>query len=64
MEESAWLTVRQFLSRHDKQIGRTKLYELIKAREIPFVRIGRKVLLPADLLDRLLVPTNRDQDLK
>jgi excisionase family DNA binding protein len=50
-----WLTVAQFLAKYEGKVGRTMLYEKIKDRTVPSVRLGRKILIPSDALDRLLV---------
>jgi excisionase family DNA binding protein len=42
VEEVAWVL----------QIGRTKVYELIGAGELPVVRIGRSVRVPRHWLER------------
>ena len=53
-----FLTPRQFLQAHPG-LRRTKLYEDLKASRIPHVRLGRKLLIPADALDRMIaVPTD------
>jgi len=49
-----WLTVKEFLSRYKGRISRNTLYDRVADNSIPAVRLGRKVLLPADALDRLL----------
>lgn len=50
-----WLTVSEFLEEHRGRISRNRLYELIKSRTVPYCRLG-KILVPADLLDRMAVP--------
>lgn len=53
--ETDFVPVPEFLRRNPGLIGRTTLYELVKARRIPHVRIGRKVLIPTNLLSLLVI---------
>ena len=48
-----WLTPRQFLQRHSS-VHRSWLYEHLRDGSLPHIRLGRKILLPADAWDRLL----------
>ena len=54
MEGQRWSTVNEFLDAHKGHIGRSSLYERLRDRSIPSIRIGRKILIPSDALDRLL----------
>jgi excisionase family DNA binding protein len=54
MERRQWLTVNEFLEAFKGQVGRSSLYEHLRDGSLPSVRIGRKILIPADALDRLL----------
>ncbi len=55
-----FLTPRQFLAANPG-VRRTKLYEDVRASRIPHVRLGRKVLIPADALDQIVsMPVGRD----
>ena len=49
-----WLTVNEFLTAQQGRIGRSSLYERIHEGSIAHIRIGRKILIAADALDRLL----------
>ena len=49
-----WLTVSEFLERHKGLIGRSSVYDRIRDHTIPSVRLGKKILVPADALERLL----------
>lgn len=49
-----WLTVKKFLAAHEGILGRTALYERIRDGTLPSIRLGRRILLPADALDTLL----------
>ena len=50
-----WETPKEFLARHEGRFGRTKLYDWIRSGVIPSVRLSsKKILVPADALDRLL----------
>jgi len=46
-----WLTVKQAMDRY--QIGRTKLYSMLKNGQLVAIKCGRKTLLNRDLNDRL-----------
>lgn len=49
-----WKTVPQFLREHKGLVAKNLIYSAIRAGTIPSVRLGRKILIPADCLDRLL----------
>ena len=49
-----YLAVDEFLRRHKGLIGRTLFYEAVQRSEIPHVRVGRRILVPEDALDRML----------
>ena len=60
MEDTAqinWLTVAEFRSRFP-QVGRSLVYDAVKRGELPSIRIGGKILIPGDALDRLLEKQN------
>jgi len=48
------LTVRIPIAMRMTGIGRSKLYQLIKAREIETVKIGSSTLIPVESLRRLI----------
>lgn len=52
---TSWLTPRQFLELHKGKLGRNSLYDHIRDKTVPSVRLGRKILIPADALERMLV---------
>ena len=54
LQGTEWLTGAEFLVRNKGRIGRTKFYDLLAEGTIPSVRIGRKFLVPANALDRML----------
>ena len=47
-----WLTVEEF--RQQSRLGRNTVYNAIRTNQIPHVRVGRRVLIPADSLERLM----------
>ena len=57
VELRKWFTVAEF-RRIYPQIGRTLVYESIRNRRLPSVKIGGKILIPSDALDRLLEEQN------
>lgn len=48
-----WLTVNQFRERIP-QFGKNLVYQAVRDGRLPSVRIGSKILIPSDALDRLL----------
>lgn len=56
MNESSstrYLPIEDFRRQHG--LGRERVYRAIERGEMPHVRIGRKILIPSDALDRILV---------
>ena len=60
LQVSNWLTPRQFLELHKGKLGRNTLYEHIRDKTVPSVRLGRKILIPADALERMLETGSRE----
>lgn len=59
-----YLSPEAWLRQHPGTIGRTPFYEALRRGELPHVRIGRRYLVPDDLLDLLLVAKrSSEQDL-
>ena len=55
--ERAWLTVDEFwrdARRRGFPLGRSGAYEAIRRGEVPHVKVGRRIAVPRDALDRLL----------
>ena len=50
-----WLTVREFLTLHQGMVSKNTVYDRIRDKTLPSIRLGRKILIPADALDRVLV---------
>jgi excisionase family DNA binding protein len=59
-----WLSVKDFLERHRGQIGRSSVYDRIKDKSLPAVRLGRRILIPADALERLLAEAGQREGAK
>jgi excisionase family DNA binding protein len=55
-----WLTVEEF--RRQSRLGRNTVYNAIRANHIPHVRVGRRILIPADSLERLMKEANANPD--
>ena len=49
-----WLTVAEFVAKFNGRVSRNFVYERIREGSIPSIRIGRKILIPSDALDRLM----------
>ena len=65
---SRYLSVDEFVEQNRREgrtvLGRTATYDALRRGELPHVRIGRKILVPDDALDRMLAaqheaPTNK-----
>ena len=48
-----WLTVSEFRARH-RSLGKNLIYEAVRKGQIASIRVGGKILIPSDALDRLL----------
>ncbi len=60
MENTAqihWLTVSEFRGRFP-QMGRSLIYEAVRRGELSSVKIGGKILIPSNALDRLFEQQN------
>ena len=60
MENTAqirWLTVSEFRGRFP-QMGRSLIYEAVRRGELSSIRIGGKILIPSNALDRLFEQQN------
>lgn len=53
-KDRIWLSSSAFLKQHEGLIGRNAFYEGVRRGEIPHIKLGRKILVPSDALDRLL----------
>ena len=54
-----WLTVREFTERY--KLGKNLVYESVRDSRIPSIRVGGKILIPSDALDRLLEDRNTNE---
>jgi excisionase family DNA binding protein len=54
LEVPEWTTVPKFLERHQGLISKNTLHNWIRQGCVPHLKIGRKILLPEDALDRML----------
>ncbi len=57
--QTEWITVPEFIDQHRRRLGRSWVYERIRDGTIPSLRIGRKILVARDALDRLAEEGNR-----
>ena len=48
-----WLTVEEF--RQQSRLGRNTVYNAIRANHLPHVRVGRRILIPGDSLQRMMM---------
>ena len=54
-QEKKWYTVDEFLAANPGMFGRSALYEALRDKRMPSVKVGRKILIPANALDQMLV---------
>lgn len=53
-QQLSYLTVKELLVSLTGRLSRNTVYSAIAAGTIPSVRIGRRILVPSDALDRIL----------
>ena len=63
-ESKDWLTVKEFCGLYKGRLGRTLIYERLRDGSLPCVRVGKKFLIPADALDRLMAREALPDDLE
>ncbi len=49
-----WTTVPNFLKEHKGLVSKNLIYSEISKGTIPSIRVGRKILIPANCLEQLL----------
>ena len=49
-----WTTVPNFLKEHKGLVAKNLVYSEIAKGTIPSIRVGRKILIPANCLEQLL----------
>ena len=60
-KEREWLTVGEFYERYKGKIGRNTIYERIRDKTIPHINVGRRILIPSDALDQLLINAEKGE---
>ena len=58
--KTEWVKASEWLRRHPGVFGKDTFYARIKDRSIPCVIVGRKILVPDDLLDRIYEAGQQD----
>ena len=48
-----WLTVAKFRERNP-HLGKNLIYDAVREGRLPSIKLGGKILIPSDALDRLL----------
>ena len=51
--ERQWLTAEQFRKRNPR-LGKNLIYNAVRDGQLPSIRLGGKILIPSDALDKLL----------
>ena len=51
--EREWLTAEQFRKRNPR-LGKNLIYNAVRDGQLPSIRLGGKILIPSDALDKLL----------
>ena len=54
IDEGRYISVKELLGRLDGRVSKNTMYQAIAAGTIPSIRIGRRILVPSDALDRML----------
>ena len=54
IKQQQWTTVPKFLKDHEGLVAKNLIYSAIAKGTIPSARLGRKILIQADCLERLL----------
>lgn len=57
-QEKRWYTVGEFLAAHPGMFGISALYEALREKRMPSVKVGRKIMIPADALEQMLTNNN------
>jgi excisionase family DNA binding protein len=57
-EERRYVSVREFMEALGGRLSKNTVYEAIAAGTIPSIRVGRRILVPSDALDRMLEAQN------
>ena len=55
-----WMNAAEWLRQHPGVFGKDTFYARVSDGSIPSLKIGRKVLVPEDLLDRMLAGQSSD----
>ena len=55
VQETEFVTPTVFLDRHRGKFGRNTLYNWLAEGKLPHVKINRKILIPTDAFERMLV---------
>ena len=53
-DKGQFITVKEFLEGLDGRLGRNTVYQAIVSGEIPSVRVGKRILLPKNVLQLML----------
>ena len=61
-EERTYITVKEFICLLGGRLSKNSIYAAIASNTIPSVRVGRRILLPADALDRLMTAQSEQAD--
>jgi len=54
IKEREWLTPMEFVARNRGKLGRNLIYSQVKKGRLLSVRVGNKIMIASDALDRLL----------
>ena len=49
-----YMSVRELVAELDGRLSRNAIYNGIHNGEIPHIRVGKRILLPANVLDRMM----------
>ena len=52
--EHPYISVKEFIAQLDGRLSKNAVYQHIAEGAIPSIRVGRRILIPSDALDRML----------
>lgn len=60
-QEKKWYTVDEFIAANPGMFGKNALYDALRQNRVPSVKVGRKILIPANALEQMLSNNNASE---
>ena len=54
MQQTKYVSAKELINQLEGRLSRNSVYQAIASGTIPSIRIGRRILIPSDALDRIL----------